>query len=177
MLCSAVLFYRIDRRSILPAFLRTQFSASVTIRSIVLAIAALGYVSASLFSGRIVSRFGAKIPAAIGCAMQGSFIFAFFFAPNLWVAIALDIGSACFSALALSSLNSLVLDQVPESRGAAVSINRVFQKMGDAAVPAIGGLLLVLFASYQLMGIVFLAMDLVAAIFFLSAQDIVKVSR
>ena len=152
-------------------FFATRFSADVATRSYILMAASSIYIVVFLFSGSLVNKFGAKPLAAIGALLHGVLLIGLFSAPNLWFSLVFHFSAALFSALAFLSLNCLTLDQVPESRGIMVSTSRIFGKAGDAIVPAIGGLLLVLFSSYQVMAVVFAAMNFIASAFFLLTRD------
>ncbi|HLN46030.1 MAG TPA: MFS transporter [Candidatus Sulfotelmatobacter sp.] len=152
-------------------FFATQFSANVAARSYILMAASSVYVVVFLFSGSLIKKLGSKVLAAGGALIHGVLLVGLFSAPSLLISLVFHFSAVFFSALAFFSMNCLTLDQVPDSRGTMVSVSRIFSKMGDAAVPAIGGLLLVLFASYQAMAVVLAAMDVMAAVFFIVTRD------
>lgn len=124
------------------AFYRIQFSVprdwTVGIYEAAFAI----FVVAPLVAGRLVSKFGAKRIAVLSTLLTASFTMTFFFIPNLWFAIIFDMLHVWFAATANTAFPCLVLDQVPKSRGTVMSLNSVFNNIGNVIAPALGGALL-----------------------------------
>jgi MFS family permease len=122
----------------------------------------------SLVGGRLVNKFGKKSLAVAATLVAGVLGIAVWFAPNLWTALALSFLSVVVSSIGGVAFTCLVLDQVPKSRGTMMSLNHVFGDVGNTIQPAVGGALLVLFASdllfsYQAVGLVFAAMTFATA--------------
>ena len=131
----------------------------------------------SLVGGRLVNKFGRKPLAVAATLVAGVLGIAVWFAPNLWTALALSFLSVVVSSIGGVAFTCLVLDQVPKSRGTMMSLNHVFGDVGNTIQPAVGGALLVLFASdllfsYQAVGLVFAAMTFAtAAIIYFLTKD------
>ena len=69
-----------------------------------------------------------------------------------------------FGASAIPAFICLVLEQAPQHRGTMMSLNSLFNNMGNAIAPAIGGALLVLTSRfYGAIGVVFGSMSLAGA--------------
>ena len=137
-------------------------------------ISALFVVSA-LVMGRLVNRFGGKNMTVVSYLLTGIFTIAFFFGPNLWVCLALNLAHAWFFAAGGTAYRCLVLDQVPQSRATMLSMSDVFGNVGVAIGAAVGGGLLVLL-SYQVVGLAFGTLCLAAtAIYFFLTRDSCKI--
>jgi predicted MFS family arabinose efflux permease len=107
-------------------------------------IAIVIFIVAPLVAGRLVNKFGAKTLTLISTVLAAFFVMVFFFIPNLWVAIVFDMLHVWFGATAGVAFVCLVLEQVPKSRGTVMSLNRVFNSIGETIAPAVGGALLLL---------------------------------
>ncbi len=136
------------------AFYREHFLVPIDFTvGVMLAVSSV-FIVAALVIGRLVNRFGAKNLAVGSLLLSGIFTAAFFLAPNLWVALVLNVTQACFFAAGGTAFSCLILDQVPQSRGTIMSLNTVCGSVGGAIGAALGGGLLVLF-SYQAVGFAF----------------------
>jgi predicted MFS family arabinose efflux permease len=100
----------------------------------------------------------------------------FFFIPNLWIAIVFDMLHVWFAATAGVAFVCLVLEQVPQSRGTLMSLNSVFNRIGETIAPAVGGALLVLTGGvYGAIGLALGSLTLAGiAILFFFAKDPTK---
>jgi predicted MFS family arabinose efflux permease len=145
------------------AFFQGQFSIPIS-SSIFIVMGSTSFmIVGSLVGGRIVNRFGRKRTTIIGSVLDGIFLVGVFLVPNLWVALAFNFAHVLFMAMAISAFNCLALDQVPQSRATMMSLTNVFGKIGNTIAAAVGGLVLFLFSSFQLLGLVFGAMTLATA--------------
>ena len=127
--------------------------------------AALCYTLGSLVAGRLVGKFGQKLPTVLTALLAGIFTISFVYLPNLWLSLALNFLGTWFSGMASSAANSLTLEQVPRFRGTMMSITSAALSLGSAVGAALGGLVLDLF-NYEVMGSLLGAMGVVAAIIF-----------
>lgn len=153
------------------AFYREHFFASMDFTVAVMLAVSLVFIVAALVVGRLMNRFGAKLLAVGGLFLSGVFSAAFFLAPNLWVALGLNVSQACFFAVGGTAFSCLILDQVPQSRGTILSLNTVCGGVGGAIGVAVGGALLVLF-SYQVVGFALAAICFAAtAIYYFLTKD------
>jgi predicted MFS family arabinose efflux permease len=97
----------------------------------------------------------------------------FFFIPNLYGAIALDMLHIAFGSAAIPAFIYLVLEQTPDYRGTMMSLNSIFNNAGNAIGPAIGGALLILTSGfYPVIGLAFGLMTFTgAAVLLLFVKD------
>ena len=168
----AIAFYR-------QQFLEPMGFAVETIRGFavgIILLAATMYVVASLVVGRLASRFGAKTLTVVGALGNGVLIMVFFFMPNLWTALPLDMAHVWFAAATVTAVQCLALDQVPKSRGTMMSLNMMFGTLGGVIGTAVGGAMLVLFGLYQAVGLALGAMGIVSAVvIYFFAKDPTKI--
>lgn len=144
-------------------FFREQFSLPRTATVSILMAASGVYVLSILVTGRLVNKLRTKNLVILGTLLDGVFIIGLFLAPSLWISLALNFTHVWFAGMTIASFSCLVLDQVPDSRGTMISLNRVFGKAGDALTPVVGGLVLVAFASYSPLGLALGAMSIIGA--------------
>jgi predicted MFS family arabinose efflux permease len=147
----------------LPFFV-SQFGLPREDRVYILMTASGIYVLSGLVTGRLVNRLKSKNLVIMGALFDGIFITALFLAPSLWTSLAFNFVHVWFAGMALASFPCLVLDQIPTSRGTMVSLSRAFSKAGDALTPALGGLLLLMFSSYSLLGATLGTLSIIGAI-------------
>ena len=153
------------------AFYREHFLVSRDFTVAVMLAVSSVFIVAALVVGRLVNRVGAKNLAVGSLLLSGVFSVAFFLAPNLWVALGLNVIQAWFFAAGGTAYSCLILDQVPHSRGTMMSLNTVCGGVGGAIGVAIGGTLLVLI-SYQAVGFAIAAFCFVAtAIYYFLTKD------
>ena len=159
------------------AFFRQYFSVSlesiVTINLVATIIIICGSLSTGLFGGLL----SVKSLAVMGSFISGVLLLVLFCAPNVEVALACYFSAVWFLGLTVSSSICLLLDQFPTSQSTIMSLFRFFSALNGLIVPAIGGLLLVLFSTqsnwggYQFIGIMLSLMNILASIFFLKTKS------
>lgn len=153
------------------AFYRENFLVATDFTVAVMLAVSSVFIIASLMVGRLVNKFGAKNLAVGSLLLSGVFTGTFFLAPNLWVALALNVSQAFFFATGGTAYNCLILDQVPQSRGTILSFNTVCGGIGGAIGAAVGGAILILF-SYPAVGFAFAAICFTAtAIYHFLTKD------
>ena len=111
------------------------------------------YVIGSLFCGRIIPKIGIKRMTSISSLFIGLSIAFFTNIPNYYLAIGFGLLMPLFASFWSASSNALSLRQVPEYRGAMMSLNSGSSLLGRALGSAIGGFSLN-FGGYSLMGYV-----------------------
>jgi len=144
-------------------FYAVEFKTSVIFRSFIMATAAVVWVIAAVLAGRIASKGGVKTLATIGALGNGVFLAAFFFMPNVWVALVVHMVGLIFGATGGIAFSFYSLEQIPQARGTMMSLRRVFQNIGQTLGPALGGAMLFFF-SYQAVGLAFGVMCIVAGV-------------
>jgi predicted MFS family arabinose efflux permease len=160
------------------AFYRTVFAVPREWTVGIFEVAAVIYTVAPLVSGRFVSKFGAKRVAVLSAFLAAFFTIAFFFIPNLWLAFTFDMLHVWFAAFSTPAFVYLILEQVPKSRGTMLSLNSIFNNIGNVIAPALGGTLL--FITSGLYGVVGLALGSItvvgSAVLLFLAKDTTKAS-
>jgi len=152
------------------AFYREHFSQPLSFIVVANLAAVSIYIVGNLVAGRLATRFGTKPLIAIGGFVSAGFAISFFFANQLWLAVALNMFHAFFSAFPLTAGRCLVIDQIPSSRSTMMSVAAIFGSIGDAIGSALSGSLLVLF-SYQIAGIATGVLGVCATLIFFVAKD------
>jgi predicted MFS family arabinose efflux permease len=101
------------------------------------------------------------------------FVMIFFFIPNFWVSVIFDMLHVWFTGFAGVAFACLMVDQIPKSRGTLLSLNRLFNGLGETIAPAIGGAALFLTGGvYGSIGLVLGGLTLVGlVILFFYAKD------
>lgn len=153
------------------AFYRQQLGLPLGYTAIVLMAVSSMYVVASLIIGRFVNRIGARILVLAATLADSVFIITLFFMSTWWIAAFLDVIHVWFSAAAFTAFSCLALDQVPEHRSTMMSMRSVFANLGGAIGAGLAGAMLIIFGSYQAVGISFGLMSVASTVAFLLTKD------
>lgn len=158
------------------AFYRNRFSMPREWTTVIYEIAALIFIISPIISGRIVNRVGAKRLTLTMVTLSAICLSTFFFVPNLYGAIALDMLHIAFGSAAIPAFVYLMLEQAPNYRGTMMALNSVFNNAGNAIGPAIGGSLLIITSGfYPLVGLTFGLMTFAGvAVILLFVKDTTK---
>jgi MFS family permease len=105
-------------------------------------VALILFIIAPLLSGRLITRYGAKLIALITTFLAAIFTGAFFVVPNFWASFTLDMMHVWFAAMAAPAFALVVLQQLPKYRATVFSLNGFFNNIGKVLAPLIGGILL-----------------------------------
>jgi len=141
----AIVFYSVS-------FLRQRFQVSAGFASLYIIGGASIYTIGSLFSGRIINRFGRKRTTVVMSVLAGGFTLLYYNLPDLWISTALSYVASLFTGFRSSASGSLTLEQVPAYRGTMMSVSSATGNMGVALGAGIGGLML-LWYDYGALGI------------------------
>jgi predicted MFS family arabinose efflux permease len=157
------------------SFYRTKFGLSSQWVGLIYATAIVLFIIAPLVASKLVNRFGAKRMSIATGLLASVFVLIFFFVPNLYVAVILDMAHVWFAASAVVAFASLIIDQVPNYRATMMSLNSIFNNIGNVIAAAFGGFLL--FLTNGLFGAVGLALGIstlfgVAIIIFFASDPI-----
>ena len=125
------------------AFYQTQLAVTPSQTVIVYETAMLLFIFAPLVSGRLVTRFGAKMIALVSTFLAACFTGILFLIPNFWFAFIFDMAHVWFAAMAIPAFAILVLELLPQYRATLFSLNSLFNNLGKVLAPLIGGILLV----------------------------------
>jgi predicted MFS family arabinose efflux permease len=90
------------------------------------------------------------------------------------IAFPLDMIHIWCGAAAFTAFSCLALDQVPNDRATMMSMRSVFGSVGGAVGAALAGAMLIIFGSYQAVGISFGIMSVASAGAFLLTRDPTK---
>ncbi len=155
-------------------FYRQQLGLPLNYASVIMMVASAMYVAASLVVGRFVNRVGARILVYLTSLANGIFIMIFFFMPTWWIAASLDMIHVWLGAAAFTAFSCLALDQVPDHRSTMMSMKSVFTNLGGAVGAGIGGAMLIIFGSYQAVGIAFGILSVASAVAFFLTRESAK---
>jgi DHA1 family inner membrane transport protein len=124
------------------AFYKTTFGATTAQTVLIYEVALILFIIAPLLSGRLITRYGAKLIALITTFLAAIFTGTFFVVPNFWASFTLDMMHVWFAAMAAPAFALVVLQQLPKYRATVFSLNGFFNNIGKVLAPLIGGILL-----------------------------------
>lgn len=153
------------------AFYRNQFLVSRDFATGIVIASTVMFILATLVAGRLANRLGARTLTITGTAAGSILLLIYFWIPNLWVTLILDMTHVFFAVVAFTALSTLYLDQAPKSRGTMMSFRSVFGNLGGVIGTVVGGAMLAYFVSYQAVGFALGALGLVATAVFFFAKD------
>lgn len=153
------------------SFYRQTYSISPSWSTVLFSGLALCYIVGSLFSGRLVNRFGRKSLTVVGYLLLGLLTVLFTVVPVLWLSLVFLFLCLVFVGVGDSAANSLTLEQVPRFRGTMMSTYSAATSLGAALGAGLGGVLLLQY-DYRVMGMVLGGFGIVSAMvyFFLAAD-------
>ncbi len=154
----AIVFYS-------ASFLRQTFQVSAGFASLYIIGGASIYTVGSLFSGRIINRFGRKRTTVAMSVLAGAFTLLYYNVPDLWISTALSYVASLFTGFRSSASGSLTLEQVPAYRGTMMSVSSATGNMGVALGAGIGGLML-LWYDYNMLGVTLGGAGIAASLLF-----------
>ena len=140
--------------SYIVAFYRQHWGLPTEFVGVIWSAITFMYVVGSMLYGRVVPRFGRKRLTGLTALLVGLATFVYPNAPNQYVSIISTVAMAFLLSFWTASSSDLALAQVPEYRGAMMSLNSGSSRLGSALGSALGGLILTV-GSYSLMGIAF----------------------
>ena len=154
----AIVFYS-------ASFLRQTFQVSAGFASLYIIGGASIYTVGSLFSGRIIDRFGRKRTPVIMSILGGAFTLLYYNVSDLWMSTALSYVASPFTGFRSSASGSLTLEQVPAYRGTMMSVSSATGNMGVALGAGLGGLML-LWYDYNMLGVTLGGAGIAASLLF-----------
>ncbi len=123
-------------------FWRQQFGINVQTVGLLTFIIVLSYAVGSIIGGKLTSRVGKKRTVVITWLLRGILIAAIVFMPDFWLAFAASLSATFIGGIALTSANSLYLEQAPIAKGTMMSIAAVLGSTGVTVGVTVGGLAL-----------------------------------
>jgi len=144
------------------SFMKQRFLMPINMAAMVYSGMSLGFTLGSLTSGRFVNRFGRKPITVFGIITMSLCTIAATNSPHLWLSVAVSLMGPFWGAFRNTGSSSLILEQVPEYRGTAMSVRQAALMLGTALGTGIGGLILLRY-DWQMLGMALGAMGFVAA--------------
>jgi predicted MFS family arabinose efflux permease len=135
------------------SFWRQRFLVSTSFVSIIMIINILTFSFASLFSGRIINRFGRKPFTFLSVLLSGILILATTNMNSLRLSLVFGISASLFSGISQIGYTSLTLEQIPNLRGSMMSLSSAAIGLGQVLAGGLGGLVLLYFG-YSALGVV-----------------------
>jgi len=148
-----------------PSFYRQRFLVSTGSASMFILVLAVCYLLGSVVGGRLVKRVGRKPLTVLAALFAGIFTVAFTLVPDLGVSMIAAFLASASTGMRVAASASLTLEQVPDFRGAMMSISSTAGNLGSSLGVGIGGVTLLSF-DYEGVGMLLGAMGVAAAMVF-----------
>ncbi len=124
------------------SFLREHHSLSKEVTSLVYSGFALAVFVGALLGSRVVKRFGRKPSTVYLTLARGLFAVLFVLVPDAYISVAVGILTTFVWGLGQPAEGSLTVDQMPEIRGAIMSLSSASGNLGGMFGAALAGYLL-----------------------------------
>lgn len=134
------------------SFFKEIYGVSTSIVGILWSSTTFAFVIGSWVCGKVISRYGYKRSTVYSSIVMGLSVIGFLQAYSYPFSIVCRLVFSFVAAFWMSGSNSLALGQVPEYRGAMMSLNSGFFQLGNALGSAIGGLIIT-YGGYSWMGV------------------------
>jgi MFS family permease len=161
-------------------FLRQVFSLSPGFAALTGALAGTVIISVSaIVGGHIVNRVGRKRLTVLSLFLAGLLILVSYFMQDLSIFLAFRYTASVFIGFIAAGASNLMLEQVPQFRGTAMSLSSAFSGVGTAVGISVAGAVLNLYANptigFQALGLTVGAFAFVGALINLSfARDPIR---
>ncbi len=127
-------------------FLRQVFSVSPGLASLIGPLVGLAIISSgAIIGGHIVNRVGRKRLTVIAMFSAGLLVLLSFFMRDLTIFLALRWTASLLIGMVAAASANLTLEQVPQFRGATMSLSSAFSGVGTAIGIAVAGAVLNMF--------------------------------
>ena len=103
---------------------------------------AAGSFLGGIAGGKLINVYGRKPLTVIASLASGTSVVVFSYMSNMLISVAFWVIGATTSAIAVSALYSLVLEQAPDFKATMMANNSAFQNIGLIIGVFVGGLLL-----------------------------------
>ena len=124
------------------SFWRHQFLMGTTMGSIITMVNATSAAAGGIVAGRLLNRTGRKLTGVVAGFVVSIMVILTFFTPTLELSWIVSIIRVWCSGMLASAFASLTLEQVPEFRGAMMSLRGAFGGVGGFLGVTIGGIVL-----------------------------------
>jgi predicted MFS family arabinose efflux permease len=161
-----------------PTFFRVVFELPLATVALIALGSTLSYVAGSILSGHVIDKVGRKRHAVLSFFIVSIAIAVTAYAPNMWIAVVFTMITQIFGAMGAAGLINMTVEQVPQYRGTTMALGGIFVAMGVAIGAAVGGVVLAVSASYQMVATGFVVFFLAASgVFLLLTRDPCKTSN
>jgi MFS transporter, DHA1 family, inner membrane transport protein len=153
------------------SFLRTQFGLSLSSTALLSLVGAIILATALVTGGYLVQKIGRKRQPVSTLVVSSLLLIPVAFLNDLAIILILSWVGGFIFGMSFPATTSLILEQVPESRGTMMSMSTVFVTLGMGLGTALGGAALVLYDWTGLI-LIFATIQLIAAaVYFFLARD------
>ena len=122
-------------------FMRNNLELSLQTASILMSLTFIAVAIGQVTSGSLVFRFGVKKTTYFAAFVSGVSLFAYFsLSLPLYVLILCSFLGTAAAGTTMTTMTSLALDQVQESRGTMMSLNSASMSVGSMLSSIVGGL-------------------------------------
>jgi predicted MFS family arabinose efflux permease len=129
-------------------FLRQIFSASPGFAALIGPLAGTAIITVgAIVGGHVVNRVGRKRLTVVAIFSAGSLLLLSYFTQDLSIFIALRWTASIFIGITIAAASNLMLEQVPQFRGTAMSLSSAFSGLGTAVGITVSGAVLNLFVN------------------------------
>jgi predicted MFS family arabinose efflux permease len=129
-------------------FLRQVFSTSPSFAALIGPLAGTAVITVgAIIGGHIVNRVGRKRLTVVAIFSAGLFVLLSYFMANLWVFLAFRWVASIFIGVTVAAASNLMLEQVPQFRGTAMSLSSAFSGVGTAVGIILAGVVLNLYVN------------------------------
>jgi len=163
-------------------FLRQIFSVSLGFAALIGPLAGTAIITVgAIVGGHVVNRVGRKRLTVVAIFSSGSLLLLSYFTQDLSIFIALRWTASIFIGITIAAASNLMLEQVPQFRGTAMSLSSAFSGLGTAVGITVSGAVLNLFVNpaigFQALGLTVGALAFTGAfVYLLFARDPLKLS-
>lgn len=133
-------------------YLREHFKVSIEVTSLIYSGFALAVFIGARIGGRVVNKFGRKPVSVVFASTFGVFTVLFILVPSAFLAASLGILACLVTGTRQTAMNSLIVEQLPQVRGAMMSITTASLNLRATIGTGVGGYLLLIYG-WKVMGV------------------------
>ena len=162
---------------------RQLFSVSPGFATLIGPTAGIALITVgAVIGGHTVNRIGRRRLMVVTSFLAGMFTLFSYFAPDLWMRVALRWIASIFGGISMAAFANLMIEQAPLFRGTAMSLFSAFSGVGTAIGISIAGTIVNLYANpsigFQALGLAMGSLAIVAVLVTLSfAKDPVNTQQ
>jgi predicted MFS family arabinose efflux permease len=135
------------------SFLKEVFFTGTIETGLIYTGTAVFFIAGSYITSKLISGLGPRRITAIGLLGISLATLTYHFAPSFLLSVSAIMTGNLLDALRFNGNNALSLDQVPEQKGAMMSLHSASTQLGYAIGAGLGGVIL-LYGGWSIMGVV-----------------------